>query len=321
MRPLAALPRRAGAPFETILLLGLAIGGAGLIAAFLLCQRVLIPLASACLQACARDPMLMQIARGGASLAVAAVGSGLVAAMVVLTGQLRSTRRLVRQMEARAVRAPRGLARLAGGLGIQGRLTYVLDPAPYAFCYGFLSPRICVSSGMARTLTRRELRAVLLHESVHLRQRDPLKVLLSRMVAGALFLLPAAAQMRDRYLLHKELSADAEVMDRLSPRTLAGAILKIYRSSNQRPVADLAAAAVGPFNVMGERIRHLARPDDRPAPLGRWRIVLSLAVVATVLVATVGSSYAAERSQPVGGICCSSGTSCNLEGDSSVRLP
>ncbi len=321
MRHLAALPRRAGTPFETILLLGLALGGFGLIAAFLLCQRVLIPLASACLQACASNPTLMQFARGGASLAVAAVASGLVAGMVVLTGQLRSTRRLVRQMEARAVRAPQRLARLAWGLGIQDRLTYVLDPAPYAFCYGFLSPRICVSSGMARTLTRRELRAVLLHESVHLCQRDPLKVLLSRTVAGALFLLPAAAQMRDRYLLHKELSADAEVMDRLSPRPLAGAILKIYRSSGQRPVADLAAAAVGPFNLEGERIRHLARPGDRPAPLGRRRIVLSLAVVATVLVATVGSGYAAERSQPVGGICCSSGTSCGPEGEPSLRVP
>ncbi|MGE5617779.1 MAG: M56 family metallopeptidase [Sphingomonadaceae bacterium] len=314
MRTPDAPSRRDTRPFEAVLLLGLALGGFGLIAAFLLCQRVLIPLASACLQACASDPMLMQIARAGAGLTVATVASGLAAGTAVLIEQLRSTFRLIRQVESRVGRVPPGLARLASELGIRGRLTYVLDPAPYAFCYGFLSPRICVSSGMARTLTHRELRAVLLHESVHLRQLDPLKVLLSRSVAGALFLLPAAAQLRDRYLLAKELSADAEVADRLSPRPLAGAILKIYRSASRRPVADLAAAAVGPFDMIGERIRHLSRPTVRLAPLGRWSAALSLGVAAAILFATVGSGYAAERSQPVGGSCCGSGSVCDLPG-------
>ena len=300
--------------FKAVFILGLALGIPGLGAAAVLCQSVLIPLASACLQACARDPMLMHLARGAAALAVAIIASGLAAGLLVMGNQIRSTRRLVHRLESRASTPPRRLVRLAAQLGVGGRLTYVLDAAPYGFCYGFLSPRICLSSGMARTLTRRELRAVLLHEVSHLHHRDPLKVLISRTMAGALFLLPVAAELRDRYLLDKELSADAEVVERLSPRPLAGAILKICRSAAHRPVSELAAAAVGPFSVVGERIRHLTEPAHRRAPLGRWKIVASLAAVAVVLVTSVGSGYAAERSAPAGGSCCAGSASCILPG-------
>ncbi len=300
--------------FRVMLALGVALGATGLTLAVLLCQTVLIPLASACLQACARDPMLMHLARGGAALSVVAVASGLVAGLVVLGKQLRSTRRLVRRMECRATRPPQRLARLATQLGVEERITYVLDPAPYAFCYGFLSPRICLSSGMGRTLTLGELKAVLLHEVIHLQHRDPLKVLISRTMAASLFLLPVAAQLRDRYLLDKELAADAEVVDRLSPKPLAAAILKICRSSALRPVSELAAAAVGPFNVVGERIRQLAGPGQQRAPLGQWRIAASLTAVAIVLVVSAGSSYAAGRSSPAGGSCCATNGTCNPSG-------
>lgn len=297
------------------MLLAVAVGLPGLAAAPVLFQSVLIPLASACLQACARDPVLMHLARGGAALATAAVGGGLVAGLLVLGSQLRSTRRLVRRMRSLASRPPGRVAGMVRRMGIGDRLTYVLDPAPYAFCYGFLSPRICLSSGMARTLTSRELRAVLLHEACHLRRRDPLKVLISRVVAGALFLLPVAAELRDRYLLEKELTADAEVVERLSPPALATAILKLCRSSASRPLSDLAAAAVGPFNAMGERIRQLTGPGRRRAQLERWRVAASLAVVGVVLAASVGSGYAAVQSAPAGGDCCPAAASCPLPGD------
>jgi Zn-dependent protease with chaperone function len=267
---------------------------------------VLIPLASACIQACARNPLLMNLARGGAALAVAAIASGLVVGGVVLVEQLRTTRHLVRRVLARASRPPARLTRLAGQLGIEERLTYVLDPAVYAFCYGFLSPRICISSGMAGGLSLVELRAVLLHEAYHLRQRDPLKVLMGRTVAGAFYLLPLATELRDRYLVEKELSADAHVVERLSPEALAAALLKIYRGSTGQPVADFAAAAVGPFNLFGERIRQLTRAEQPKPPLRRARVAATVGVVLLILLATAGSGYAAERA--LGGSPCCTGT-------------
>ena len=301
---------RAVAPFRVALLLGLLLSGAGLVAAVALSRSVLAPLASACLRACSSDHLPIFVALGCAGLLVAAVGSGLLGGLAVLGRQLAVTGRLVRQVESLSARPPARVAGLASRLGIDRRLTYVRDPAAYAFCYGFLSPRICISSGMARRLSNRELQAVLLHEAFHMRRRDPLKVLLARLVAGALFLLPAARDLRDRYLLERELVADDHVVGQMSARPLAGALLKTCRGAGRRPIH--AAAAVGAFDAVGHRIRHLARPSERPGPLPARRVVASLAVVALLLAATAGSSVAAERSLASAGGCCTSGAVCDL---------
>lgn len=284
----------------------------GLGAALLLGRDVILPLASACLQACSEHPWLMGLARGLAGLPIALLTMGLVAGSVVLARQLVCTRRLVRQVESRQSSPPRTLLRLATGAGVAGdRLTYVLDPAPYAFCYGLASPRVCISSGMVRTLNKRELQAVLLHEGFHARRRDPLKVLVSRVLGVALFMLPTAAELRDRYLVRKELDADTQVLRRLSPQPLAAALLKLATSGSRQPVAELAAAAVGPFNVTGERIRHLADPDRRLHPISARRVAASFAVVLLLLLSSAASVFAADRSLPASGNCCGSTTLCD----------
>jgi Zn-dependent protease with chaperone function len=304
-------------PFRGLLLLGSAIGIVALGASVVLCLEVLIPFASACIQACARDPFLMSVARGAAALVVAVVASGLVVGGVVLAKQITATRKLVRRVESGSVAPPLVLWTLASELGFADRLTYVSDPDPYAFCYGFLSPRICISSGMATSLSTDELRAVVLHEGFHLHQRDPLKVLASRIVSGALYLLPLAAELRDRYLVDKELEADAHVMDESSVQALAGALIKLYRNSAPHSMDEMAAAAVGPFSTMSARIQHLAAHSRPKMTLRIATIVASLAAVGVVLVLTVGSTYAAERSAPVGKSCCGQSVYCPLAGGGS----
>ena len=322
MRRLASAirPRRPGmTSFRAVLLLGALAGTAAIAAAAVLTARVLIPFASACVQACARDPFLMTMARGAAVLSVVAVASGLVVGGIVLARQITATRRLVRRVESASVAPPLRLAELASELGLGDRLTYVSDPDPYAFCYGFASPRICISSGMAQSLSTEELRAVLLHEQFHLGQHDPLRVLASRITAGALYLLPLAADLRDRYLVEKELRADAHVVGESSAQALASALLKLYRNGGSHSVAEMAAAAVGPFSIMTARIHHLARASEPVMPLRFGRVAATAVMAGLVLALTVGSSYAADRSAPAGKSCCASVTYCN--GAGGVRQP
>ena len=300
--------------FRAVLVLGALAGTAAIAAAAVLTARVLIPFASACVQACARDPFLMTIARGTAALSVAALASGLVAGSVVLARQIAITRRLVRRVESASVAPPVRLAELASVLGLGERLIYVPDPDPYAFCYGFAYPRICISSGMVGSLSAEELRAVLLHERFHLGQRDPLRVLASRITAGVLYLLPLAADLRDRYLVEKELKADAHVVRESSAQALAGVLLKLCRIGGGHSVAEMAAAAVGPFGIMTARIQHLVRASEPAMPLRFGRVAATAVVVGLVLALTVGSSYAADRSAPAGKSCCASVTYCDSVG-------
>lgn len=313
MRRLASAtrPRPALTPFGAVLLLATVAGTAATAAAAVLTVRVLIPFASACVQACARDPFLMTTARGTAALFVAAAASGLGVGGIVLVRQITATGRLVRRVERLSVSPPLHMTMLASELGLRDRLTYVSDLDPYAFCYGFGSPRVCISSGMVESLSIEELRAVVLHESFHLSRRDPLKVLASRISAGVLYMLPLAADLRDRYLVAKELRADAHVVRESSAQVLAGALLKLCRSGSGHSMAEMATAAVGPFSVMTARIHHLARASEPSMPLRFGRVAATAAVAGLALALTVGSGYAADRSAPAGKSCCVSVTYCD----------
>jgi Zn-dependent protease with chaperone function len=132
----------------------------------------------------------------------------------------------------------------------------VNDDTPFAFCYGLLRPRICYSTGLGQLLTNEELQAVLLHEELHARRRDPLKVFIARVLAAMVFFLPLSRDVRDRYLVWLEVSADQEVIRQLGIAALAQALVKLLQP---KPALDLEAA-ISRINPTEERIKHLINP-------------------------------------------------------------
>lgn len=71
------------------------------------------------------------------------------------------------------------VVRLAEHLRLANRVDVVRSEQPYAYCYGLLRPRICLSTGLVHLLDDEELEAVLLHERYHLQNYDPLKIVLA----------------------------------------------------------------------------------------------------------------------------------------------
>ena len=143
----------------------------------------------------------------------------------------------------RAIRDVRRQQALLGSLAvdreieIDGRRVAVVRGArSSAFCGGLIRPRIYLSDAAARELEPDELRAVVAHEAHHADRRDPLRLLLSRAVAGA----PAAPTVVHRHALLADLAADAAAVRRRgSPAPLAGALLAF----------DADAAGVAPVRV------------------------------------------------------------------------
>ncbi|MBI4319506.1 MAG: M56 family metallopeptidase [Chloroflexi bacterium] len=213
------------------------------------------------------------------------------AAALSLYRQLQSTRRLVEELESRACPVPYRASSVFSSLDILDRTLCVQDAGLYAFCYGFLSPRICISTGLIYRLSRSELRAVLLHEMSHLHGRDPLRILVSRVVASALALLPIAAELRERYYLGREIAADRSALARVPVTDLASALLKVFSSGQYREVGYVP---VGTLNVTRERIRHLAesRQHSQVPPVSRRNLLASAFVAAALFVATVGFAEA-----------------------------
>src|SRR5262249_38376072 len=103
--------------------------------------------------------------------------------------QLFATVSLIRSLVARRVRSPRRVATIARRLGLADRVDVVADARPFSFTYWFRRPRICLSTALVQRLSNDELRAVLMHERYHLRQRDPLRLVVSRYFAAAMYVV------------------------------------------------------------------------------------------------------------------------------------
>jgi Zn-dependent protease with chaperone function len=169
-------------------------------------------------------------------------------------------------------------ARFARRVGDRSRalahdLHVIEDGRPLAFCAGLWRPRIYVSRGALELLDGDALQAVIAHERHHAHRRDPLRLAAGRVLARALFFLPAVGVFADRQRAWAELGADESVVAAAaaSRPALARAILSF---------ADHGGPGAG---VDPARVDHLI--GEPPS----WRLpatVCALAVaVITLLVA------------------------------------
>lgn len=250
------------------------------------------------------------------SLALWAVMAVAVSAAIrSLQRQLVATERVARRVRAHLDRPPPRVRRIAAELGLPGRIEVIDTADVLSFTYGFLRPRVVVTRGMLAVTDDDQLRAVLEHERYHVRQLDPLKSLATRTVPDALFFLPALRELRDRYLVDRELDADRQVVDRLGRAPLAGALYKTLQAPpNWQPAAG---AAVGGFDVLPARLSQMeAGRQPPPTPISRTALTVSAVsgVVLTLMLASASGALpggiadvhsqmmGAEQTRPVGAV-------------------
>jgi Zn-dependent protease with chaperone function len=186
----------------------------------------------------------------------------IVVALVSAAREVIASARLARRVEARS--AP---------LGHDVRL--LDDARPLAFCAGLCRPRIYVSRGAVDLLDQEALDAVIAHERHHARQRDPLRLATSRVLARSLFFLPGLRTVADRHRAWAEIGADESVLVS-APHG---------RSALARAILDFVDHGGPEAGVDPSRIDHLA--GDAPS----WRLPAALSAVAlAVLVLLVAVS-------------------------------
>jgi hypothetical protein len=128
---------------------------------------------------------------------------GVVVTVIVVLGaarELTAARRFDRWLAAHHLR------RLGDALVID-------DECPRAFCAGLLRPGVYVTTGALAALDKPALAAVLLHEQHHARRRDPLRLATSRVLARAMFFLPAFRVLGRRQQALGEMGADESAVN------------------------------------------------------------------------------------------------------------
>lgn len=204
-----------------------------------------------------------------------------------LMRQLLATAALIRSLLRRQVIPSRALAELAGRLSLAGRIDVVVDARPFSFCYWFLRPRVCVSTGLVERLQPDELEAVLLHERSHLRRRDPLRLVIARYFAAGLYVVPVVEDLVEHYTLEKELEADQDAVSALGDvRPLARALYKVLPDADRVDLGLLTP--VGSLSPTEARIDQLVNGEALPLHLSPLHVALSGgALLAAAILALV----------------------------------
>jgi Zn-dependent protease with chaperone function len=221
---------------------------------------------------------------------IALVGSGAVLGIASVAGQARASRRLAGRVRRLALPLPSALAEAARLAGLGGRVALVDSPERVSFAYGALTPRVAVSRGLFEAASPTELAAVLAHERYHVRNLDPLKVLLARALPAAFFYLPVFRSLHARYVAGRELAADRRAVEICGRAPLAGALLKVVRGPDWPELR--AAAAIGGAELLGARVAQLETGSEPPVPALTSALAASVAagfLLVALFVASVAS--------------------------------
>jgi Zn-dependent protease with chaperone function len=220
----------------------------------------------------------------GAKAAVELTGSTQIAmlglllfSLVVLGSRLRKTRRFIASLRRASIaEPPTNLAKLVAGLGLSEHVVALATDVPLAFCFGLFRPRIGISTGLVQSLTRDELKAVLLHEDHHRRHHDPLRGLLAEVLAGTLFFLPVSAELRDLFLTSLELAADRHAVRLAGRPSLAGALQKLLTHPH---APHLSMPGIAGLSATEIRIAELLGDQESAPRLSARSLIISSVII------------------------------------------
>jgi Zn-dependent protease with chaperone function len=265
----------------------LALIGLGLAGLWLLCGAVACVLFSLIAYHVAADGLgaLTSGADLWPALALALfVGGGAAFGVWSLRRQIGSSRRLAQHVEDRELPLPEALDQTARGAGLAGRVVLVDVDEPFSFTFGALTARVAVSRGLVAATSPRELDAVLEHERYHVRNLDPLKVLLARALPATFFYLPALRELRGRYITGRELAADRRAVESCGREPLAGALYKVVRGPHWPELGT--AAAIGGPELLDVRVEQLETGSEPPVDgVSVTALLLSLVGIAALTAA------------------------------------
>lgn len=178
---------------------------------------------------------------------------GLIRALFVLGRQIRETKQFIKEIPA----------------------VNFKPPLP-AFCYGLIRQSIYLNLPLLKKLSPAEVQAVVLHEEYHLKNRDNLKVLIVRLLAGVWFFLPFIKNLAEDYESEKEFAADSYAAQKLGAPTVAAAL---YRLLEMSPLENTQNLLLGNFAPTAKRIERLLGEKTSPSNISWRSCFLNLTII------------------------------------------
>lgn len=186
------------------------------------------------------------------------------------------------------------LDQTAKEIGLSGKIIEIQTNEPMVFCYGFIKPRICISTTIVNSLSSQELKAVLLHEQHHAKVYEPIKLLLVKIISNTLFFMPGIKNLTKQYAVFSELAADETATDNFKNKVpLAQALDKILAQKENIMIQN--GLAVSFFSqIIEERVNKLVDTTYVPKlNFGFVKMFSSLTILIAVILSakSISPSY------------------------------
>lgn len=171
---------------------------------------------------------------------------------------------------------------------------------PVAFTIGVFKPSIYLSKGVIDNLSSDEIKALILHEAAHIKNKDSVTLWLASLLRDFLFYLPISHWLYKFLKDEKEASADDFVLNTLkSPFDLASAIVKVSKMSVLNKNYANAILFSEQKNVEG-RIKRLLG-ERYNYKLSFISFVVSIVASAVILLSLIGIAFALPSTQQLSG--------------------
>ncbi|HSR89650.1 MAG TPA: M56 family metallopeptidase [Candidatus Udaeobacter sp.] len=181
------------------------------------------------------------------------------------------------------------LNRIIAEINLNNKVLEIETEEPMVFCYGFINPRICISSAIIKSLSYAELKAVLRHEQHHLKSSEPIKLFIIKIINNILFFIPGIKNLTKQYAIFSELSADEAATDNFKNKIpLARALNKILDQKENMLIQQ--GLAVSFFSqIIEERVNKLT--DNNYIPELKFGFIKLFSSLATLVVLIFSAKF------------------------------
>jgi Zn-dependent protease with chaperone function len=239
--------------------------------------------------------------------------------MVLLVGfltlwiQALKTRTYLRKHLEKIISIPFNKIAMIEELGLKDKVSIVKNKGKFSFCYGLIQPKVCLSTGLLRSLSTDELEAVLLHEYYHIENHDPAKIILSKTASIMFFFIPILKDFQNFYALSKEIAADKLVVSNGHRQPLLSVLSKLLVGGSPKFSGVAALASVDDLEkrvlyLTGNQIKTAFRPSLLSISLSALVVLFSLAIVSTPVYAVKDHEGSMEHALFI----CPFGDKCTL---------
>ncbi|MGP7817690.1 M56 family metallopeptidase [Niallia sp. 01092] len=142
----------------------------------------------------------------------------------------------------------------------QKSLLVIEHREPLAITMGFFKPKIILSTGLWKLLSKDEIKAVLFHEAYHQKKLDPLKSFLTHLFATVIWYIPLLKWISQQYIIIQEVMADDYAIKKSgNPIDISNALLKMIKNRQQKK--QLFTYVSFAESSVNYRIKYILDPD------------------------------------------------------------